>query len=64
MSDDDKEVMAALQRAFGYQPNERDGEKWVVYRDHTLIVCHPERRPRLFERGCAGRYTEIEPILR
>ncbi len=52
-----------LKREFGYVPDEKNGEKWTVYRDHTLIVIHPERRPRLYTRGCYGTYSEIEPRL-
>jgi len=55
------DVATALKREFGYVPNEYDGENWTVYRDHTLIVCHPERRPRVYKRGCNGDYYEFEP---
>lgn len=57
----DEEVMASLRKTFGYAPNERDGEQWAVYQDHSLIVIHPERRPRIYKRGCGGSYYEIEP---
>lgn len=60
MIDDVKE---GLMREFGYVPDERGGEKWAVYQNHTLIVIHPERRPRLYERGCCGSYCEIEPAF-
>ena len=56
-----QEVRDALRREFGYVPDEGDGEKWIVYQDHTLIVIHPERRPRLYKRGCGGSFYEIEP---
>ena len=54
-------VETDLRRVFGYVPDERGGENWTVYQDHTLIVIHPERRPRLYKRGCGGTYYEIEP---
>ncbi|MHB0785610.1 hypothetical protein [Bradyrhizobium sp. 5.13L] len=55
-------TMAALRRDFGYAPDERGGENWTVYQNQTLIVCHPERRPRLYKRGCGGTFYEIDPI--
>lgn len=54
-------TMRALRETFGYEPDERGGEKWTVYQDRMLIVIHPERRPRLYERGCNGVYFEFEP---
>lgn len=57
-------IRESLRREFGYVPDEKAGEQWVVYQDHTLIVIHYERRPRLYERGCGGVYVEIEPDLR
>lgn len=59
----DDEISTALRREFGYVPDEGDGEHWVVYRDNILLVVHPERKPKLFERGCRGSYSEIEPDL-
>lgn len=56
------EYLASLQRTFGYSPDERGGEKWVVYQDN-LIVIHPERRPRIYKPGCAGVYYELEPTF-
>jgi len=55
------EVAADLRRVFGYVPDERGGERWTVYRDHTLIVIHPERRARFFRRGRGGVPVEVEP---
>ena len=57
----DADCATALKREFGYVPNEKDGEKWCVYQDHSLIIVHPERRPRIYKRGCGGLYYEIEP---
>jgi hypothetical protein len=54
-------VAEALRREFGYCPDERNGEVWTVFQGHTLIVIHPERRPRMYKRGCGGIYYEIEP---
>lgn len=54
-------VLDDLQKTFGYRPNEDDGEKWVVYRDHSLIVTHHDRRPIIFMRG--GVSYQIEPEL-
>lgn len=56
-----EKAMADLQREFGYRPDERGGEKWAVYQGRCLIVIHPERRPRLYDRGCGGMFYEIEP---
>ncbi|MGJ5032295.1 hypothetical protein ACQR1I_36035 [Bradyrhizobium sp. HKCCYLS2038] len=55
------EISAALRREFGYVTDLQDGEQWTVYQNRTLIVIHPERRPRLYKRGCGGVYYEIEP---
>ena len=55
-----EDVAQALRREFGYVPDEADYDKWIVYED-TLIVINPRRRPRLFRKGCAGNYYEIEP---
>lgn len=55
------EVQEALKRDFGYVPNERDGERWVVYLDRMLVVCHPERTPRVYDMGCNGSYYELHP---
>lgn len=60
---DYEKMMASLERDFGHRPDEAGGEKWVVYQDHSLIICHPDRRPRIYKRGCAGSYYEIEPIF-
>ena len=51
---------AALQREFGYVPDERGGEKWCVFRDQHLIVVHPDRLVRVYRRGHHGDYYEIE----
>lgn len=56
-----EECATALQREFGYVPDEGSGEKWVVWRDHNLIVIHPERLVRVYRRGCCSVYYEIEP---
>ena len=58
------DVAAALDREFGYIPDEQDGEKWCVWQDRVLIVVHPYRKPRLYERGGRGNYVELEPELR
>lgn len=62
MSEMHPEVKAALKRLFGYIPNEDDGEKWVVFQSRTLIVVHPERRPRLYRQDGGGVYVEIDPL--
>lgn len=64
VADMKQQNLEALRRTFGYAPDERDGEQWVVYQDRVLIVIHPERRPRLYKRGAlgAGDYTEVEPL--
>lgn len=59
----DDDTKAALRREFGYVPDVSDGEAWAVHQDHTLIVIHPARRPRLYKRGCGGVYYEIEPDM-
>src|SRR3546814_13188537 len=59
----DEKVSTALRETFGYVPDERPGEKWVVYRDNILIVTHPPDKPRLYERGCRGSYFELDPDL-
>lgn len=56
-----QEVRTALLDAFGYVPDERGGEKRCVYQDHSLIVVHPERIPRIYKRGCGGLFYEIVP---
>ena len=60
---DEQNVLDSLEREFGYRPNEKGGEEWCVYQNHSLIVIHPERRPRIFKRGCGGNFYEIEPIF-
>lgn len=55
------EIGNALYRVFGYVPQPDQGEQWVVYRDHFLLVIHPERLARVYERGCHGEYREIDP---
>lgn len=55
------ETAASLRQTFGYAPDERGGERWTVFQDHTLIVIHPERRPRMYKRGCGGVFYEIQP---
>ncbi len=57
----DDQTRVALKREFGYAPDEAYGEKWVIYKNNFLVVVHPEQRPKVFERGCAGLYFEIEP---
>ena len=59
----DADVAESLGREFGYVPDERNGEKWTVYQDHSLIVVHPHRRPRIYKRGGSGSCYEIEPIF-
>lgn len=52
----------SLKEAFGYVPDEANGERWVIYFSgsfNTLIVVHPYRQPRLYPQGCGGKYTEI-----
>lgn len=63
VNDMDNPTMASLRQEFGYAPDERGGERWTVFQNHTLVVIHPERRPRLYKRGCGGLYYEIEPNL-
>jgi hypothetical protein len=58
-----EECSSALKREFGYLPDEAGGEKWVVYQDRSLIVVHPDRRPRIYPRhGTGCNYYEIEPL--
>jgi len=57
----DLQVRDSLLKAFGYAPIEEDGERWCVFRDN-LIVIHPNRRPRVYRRGCHGDYYEFEPV--
>lgn len=57
-----EECAASLRHAFGYVPDEEGGEVWTVFRDRTLIVAHPERRPRFYRHGCGGSFYEVEPI--
>lgn len=49
----------SLQDNFGYVP--QLPEQWTVYKDHLLVI-HPENKPRIFNRGCAGVYYELEPV--
>jgi len=56
-----EKAMESLRQEFGYRPNEAMGERWIVYQGHSLIVIHPEQRPRIYKRGCGGVYYEIEP---
>lgn len=53
---------AALRREFGYVPNDRRGERWVVYQGAVLIVTHPDDRPKLYYRDGSGSPVEIEPL--
>ncbi len=55
----DANTAAALLHFFGHAPDEPGGEKWTVYED-KLIVIHPARRPKVFAKGCQGRFYEIE----
>ena len=59
----DNEVASALQRTFGYVPDEEAGEKWVIYRDHVMVVIHHREKPKIFPEGCRGNFHEIEPDL-
>lgn len=56
-------AMESLKLEFGHRPDEKMGERWIVYQGHSLIVIHPERRPRIYKRGCGGTYYEIEPAF-
>lgn len=56
------EVLQGLKRDFGYCPDETR-EKWVIFRDNSLIVVDPDRRPRIYRRGGNGVPVEIEPEL-
>lgn len=58
----DEPVAQALEREFGYVPDEESGEKWAFYGNHSLIVIHHDRKPRIYKRGCGGKYYEIEPM--
>jgi hypothetical protein len=55
------EAMQALEREFGYAPNEAAGERWTIYRGEYLIVVHPEQKPRVYARNGRGDYNELEP---
>ncbi len=59
----DEATKRDLRRTFGYVPDERMGEKWCVYQDHSLIIVHPEYPPKVYKRGCNGVYYEIEPTF-
>jgi hypothetical protein len=59
----DTECARDLEREFGYVPDEKNGEKWAVYQNHSLIVIHPEQRPRIYKRGCGGTPYEIDPVF-
>jgi len=61
MSEMNEECAEALRREFGYIPDTRSGEQWTVYKDHALIVTHPERLIRVYERNHGGVYHEIDP---
>lgn len=50
---------ADLKREFGYDVDPDDA--WKVF-DGRLIVIHPARRPRVYRRGCAGIYYEMDPL--
>ena len=52
-----------LRQEFGYVPNEHGGEDWTIFQNRVLIVIHPERRPRLYGRGCGGAYSEFDPLV-
>lgn len=56
------EVAQGLQREFGYVPDESAGERWMVFRNHSLIVIHWKRKPRIYRRHCGGVYYEFEPV--
>jgi hypothetical protein len=51
-----RDVAAEMRKTFGRVPDERGGERWAIYQNYTLIVIHPEHRPRLYKRGCGGKY--------
>lgn len=52
-----------LRKHFGYIPDPRGGEVWTVYRGETLIVVHPERKPRIYKRGrVAFMELELDPF--
>lgn len=54
-ADEHKKVMDSLHEYFGYRPDEVGGENWTVFQNHSLIVIHPKRRPRIiYKRGCGG----------
>lgn len=57
------DVAAAIERIFGYVPNENIGESWAIYRGQTLIVIHSDRRPRLYKAGGGGVHVELDPSL-
>ena len=59
----DPEIANSLQRVFGYVPQPDIGEQWVVYRDNFLLVIHPDRLARMYERGSGGKYSEIDPVF-
>jgi hypothetical protein len=55
------ELLDSIEKTFQYRPNEAGGERWVVFQDHTLVVIHPERRPRFYKRNHGGVPYEVEP---
>ena len=55
------EALAALKREFGYEPDPHGGEQWIVWRGQCLVVAHPERLIRVYDRGCNGNFREIQP---
>lgn len=56
-----KDTAQSLWGAFGYIPNEAEGEQWTIYQSNSLIVVHADRKPRIYRRGCGGSYCEVDP---
>lgn len=57
----EEKIKAHLLREFGYVLDETSGDQWTTYNDH-LIVIAPERRPRVYRKGCGGTFYEMEPV--
>lgn len=58
----DSETLDALEREFGYRPDEDHGEQWAIFNDDLIVINH-DRRPRIFKPGCGGSFYELEPTF-
>lgn len=54
----DKICAEILEKDFGYiKRDHRD--QWVIFKYIWLIVINPEVRPRIYKKGCKGKYKEF-----